>query len=116
MHCTVLIWSNRPAFIRAMRSLADREGLEVQGIARTPEAALRCVQMHQPNAVLVDRETEGQHPDTIVRLMVEGVRTKVIAMDLVDEAAIVLQGWRTRASTIRELMRVIEGSLASQAA
>jgi DNA-binding NarL/FixJ family response regulator len=115
MHRTVLIWSNRPAFIRAMRSLAYREGLEVLGIARTPEAALRYVQIHQPHAVLVDRETEEHHPDTIVRLMVEGARTKVIAMDLADDAAIVLQGWRTRASTIRELMQVIEGSLASQA-
>jgi DNA-binding NarL/FixJ family response regulator len=116
MQCGVLIWSNQPAFVKAMRSLAHREGLEIRGIARTAESALRCVRMHQPDAVLVDRETEERHPDTVVRLMMEGARTKVVAMDLVDEAAVVLQGWRAPASTIRDLMQLIEGSLVSQAA
>jgi DNA-binding NarL/FixJ family response regulator len=116
MRSTVLIWSNQPAFVKAMRSLAVREGLEVQGIARTAEAALRCVQEHQPAVVLTDRQTEEQHPAVVVRLMTGASSAKVIAMDLVDEAAIVLQSSRERVSTIRDLMRVIEGSLASQAA
>jgi DNA-binding NarL/FixJ family response regulator len=116
MHSRVLIWSNQPAFVKAMRSLSAREGLEVQGIARTAEAALRCVQAHQPDVVLMDRQTEERHPAVVVRLMTEGARTRVVAMDLVDEAAIVLQSSRETVSTIRDLMRVIEGSLASQAA
>jgi DNA-binding NarL/FixJ family response regulator len=116
MNSRILIWSNQPAFVKAMRSLANRGGLQVTGIARSAEAALRCVQTHRPDVVLVDRQTEERHPDIVVRLMVEGRQTKVIAMDLVDEAAVVLQAWHAPASTIRDLMRVIEGSLASQAA
>ncbi|MDR7483963.1 MAG: hypothetical protein QN187_01390 [Armatimonadota bacterium] len=116
MRCRVLIWSERSAFVKAMRSLAAREGLEVLAIARTPEAALACVRMHQPDAVLVDRETGERHPDGVVRLMTDGTPTKVVAMDLVGESAIVLEGRRAPAVTVRDLLQVIEGGLASQAA
>lgn len=116
MRCRVLIWSARPAFVKAMRSLAYREGLEVVGVARTPEAALACVRAHRPHAVLVDRETEERHPAAVVRLMVEGAPAKVVAVDLVDEAAIVLEGRWAPAATVRDLLAAIEGGLASQAA
>lgn len=116
MHSRILIWSDQPAFVKAMRSLADRGGLQVMGIARTAESALRCVQTYRPDVVLVDRQTEERQPDIVMRLMMEGRRTKVIAMDLVDEAAVVLQAWHAPVSTIRDLMHVIEGSLASQTA
>ncbi len=114
--CRVLIWSSRAGFVRAIRSLAFREGLEVLGIARTAEAALRCVETHQPDAVLVDRETEEQHPGVIVRLMGAGAHTKVVAMDLVDEAVLVLEARRVSTSTVRDLVQAIEGGLAGQAA
>jgi DNA-binding NarL/FixJ family response regulator len=116
MQSRVLIWSDQPAFVKAMRSLADREGLQIQGIARTAESARRCVQTHQPDVVLVDRQTEERHPDTVVRLMLDSACTKVVAMDLVDEAAIVLRSSREPVATIRDLMQIIEGRLASQAA
>ena len=116
MQSRVLIWSDQSAFVKAMRSLADREGLQIQGIARTAESALRCVRLHQPNAVLVDRQTEERHPATIVRLMLDSACTTVVALDLVDEAAIVLRSSREPAATIRDLMQIIDRSLASQAA
>lgn len=116
MRCRVLIWSARPAFVRAMRSLAHREGLEVLGIARTPEAALACTQAYRPHVVLVDRETEERHPGTVVRLMVEGAPAKVVAVDPVDDAAIVLEGRRAPAATVRDLLAAIEGGMATQAA
>lgn len=114
--CGVLIWSSRPAFVRAMRSLAYREGLEVLGIARTAAAALRCVEAHRPDVVLVDRETEEQHPDTVVKLMDAEAHTKVVAMDLVDEAVLVLEARRVSTATVRDLVEVIEGRLTPQAA
>jgi DNA-binding NarL/FixJ family response regulator len=114
--CRVLIWSSSPAFVRAMRSLAYREGFEVFGIARTASAALRSVEMHQPDAVLVDRETEEQHPDVVVKLIEVGDRTKVVAMDLVDEAVLVLEARRVSTATVRDLVEVIEGRLTPQAA
>lgn len=116
MQSRVLIWSSQPAFVKAMRSVADREGLQVQGIARTAESALRCVQTQQPDVVLIDRETEERHPDIVVRLMRDSACTKVVVLDLVDEAAIVLHSSREPVATIRDLMQVIEGRLASQAA
>ncbi|MDR7418729.1 MAG: hypothetical protein QN178_07435 [Armatimonadota bacterium] len=116
MRSRVLIWSDQPAFVKAMRSLADREGLKVQGIARTAESALRCVRVHQPEVVLVDRATEERHPDTVVRLMLDSTCTRVVAMDLVDEAAIVLHSSRQPVATIRDMMQIIEGRLTSQAA
>jgi DNA-binding NarL/FixJ family response regulator len=116
MRSRVLIWSDQPAFVKAMRSLSDREGLQVVGIARTADAALRCVQAHGPDVVLVDRQTGDRHPGTVVRLMQVGGATKVVAMDLVDEAATVFQGWCAPASTIRDLINVIEGHLGAQAA
>jgi DNA-binding NarL/FixJ family response regulator len=116
MPCRVLIWSSQPSFVKAMRSLADREGLQALGVARTADAAVRCVQACQPDVVLVDRQTGERYPEVVVRLMVAGARTRVVAMDLVDEAALVLQGWRAPAATIRDLMQVIEGGLESRAA
>jgi DNA-binding NarL/FixJ family response regulator len=116
MRCTVLIWSARLAFVQAMRSLAYREGLEVIGVARSADAAIRCVHLHRPAAVLIDKETEEQHPDAVVRLIVEGAPAKVVAVDLVDEAAIVLEGRRAPAATVRDLVHVIEGGPAHQAA
>ncbi|MDR7522257.1 MAG: hypothetical protein QN168_07335 [Armatimonadota bacterium] len=116
MRCRVLIWSARSVFVKAMRSLAAREGLEVLAVARTPEAALACARMHRPDAVLVDRETEERHPDGVVHLMTEGAPTKVVAVDLLGESAIVLEGRWAPAVTVRDLLQVIEGGLASQAA
>ena len=116
MRCRLLIWSNRPAFVRAIRSLAHREGLDVVGIARSADVAFRCVDIHRPDVVLVDRETEERHPDAVVRLMGAGAHLKVVAMDLADEAVLVLEGRRAPASTVRELVSVIEGGLAHQAA
>jgi AmiR/NasT family two-component response regulator len=115
MRCRVLIWSTKPAFVRAMRSLAYREGLEIVAIAGSAEAAV-AARAHRPDVVLVDRATEEAHPDTVVRLAAEGPGTKVVAVDLVDEAAVVLEGRRATAATIRELVQVIRGGLASQAA
>jgi AmiR/NasT family two-component response regulator len=116
MRCGVLIWSSRPAFVRAMRSLAYREGLEVLGIARTTDAALRCVEAHRPDAVLVDRETEEQHPHVVVQLMGAGAHTKVVAIDLVDEAVLVLEARRVSTATVRDLVEVIQGHPTPQAA
>ncbi len=113
--CRVLIWSSQPAFVRAMRSLAYREGLEVLGIARTADAALRCVDSHRPDAVLVDRETEERHPDVVVQVMGASAHAKVVAMDLVDEAVLVLEARRVSTSTVRDLVQAIEGGLAGQA-
>jgi len=116
MRSRLLIWSNRPAFVRAMRSLAHREGLDVVAIARSVDAALSGVDIYRPDVVLVDRETEEQYPDAVVRLMGAGAHLKVVAMDLADEAVLVLEGRRAAASTVRELVSVIESGLAQQAA
>jgi predicted nucleic acid-binding protein len=59
--------------------------------------------------VLVDRETKEQHPDAVVRLMDTGPHTKVVAMDLVDEAVLVLESRRVRTATVKDLVEVIEG-------
>jgi DNA-binding NarL/FixJ family response regulator len=109
MTCRVLIWSSIPSFVRAMRSLAYRQGIEVLGIARTAESALQYVAACHPDAVLVDRETKEQHPDAVVRLMDTGPHTKVVAMDLVDEAVLVLESRRVRTATVKDLVEVIEG-------
>jgi len=116
MRCRLLIWSNRSAFVRAMRSLAHREDLDVVAIARSADAVYRCVDAHHPDVILVDRETEEQHPDAVVRLMGGGAHLKVVVMDLADEAVLVLEGRRAPATTVRELVSVIEGSLTHQAA
>ncbi len=52
----------------------------------------------------------------IVRLMGAGAHTKVVAMDLVDEAVLVLEARRVSTSTVRDLVQAIEGGLAGQAA
>ena len=76
MRCRLLIWSNQPAFVRAMRSLAHREDLDIVAIARSADAVHRCVDAHHPDVILVDRETEEQHPDAVVRLMGGGAHSK----------------------------------------
>lgn len=114
--CRILIWSTRPAFVRAMRSLAHREGLEVTGVTRTGEAAIALVEAQDPDAVLVDRETEERHPAIVLRLVGAGARTKVVAMDLGDEAVRVLEGRQAPAGTVRDLVRAIQGDLAQQVA
>jgi len=92
------------------------ELLEVLGIARTADAALRCVEAHRPDAVLVDRETEEQHPHVVVQLMGAGAHTKVVALDLVDEAVLVLEARRVSTATVRDLVEVIQGHPTPQAA
>jgi DNA-binding NarL/FixJ family response regulator len=116
MRCRLLIWSNQPAFVRAMRSLAHREDMDVVAIAGSADAVHRNVNAHHPDVILVDRRTEEQHPDDVVRLIGGGAHLKVVAMDLADEAVLVLEGRRAPATTVRELVSVIEGSLSYQAA
>lgn len=116
MSSRILIWSQRPAFVRGMQSLAHREGLQVLGIARTASEAIVSMRSQRPDAVLVDRETYERHPETVVELMAEGEFAKVVSMDLADDAVLVLEGRRARAATVRDLVRTIEGGLAHQVA
>lgn len=116
MRCRVLIWSKRAQFVKAMRSLAVRQELDVIGIARTPDAAVECAQIHRPDVILVDRDTEVECPAAVVRLAEAAGGARIVAMDLGDEMVFVLEGWRGLAPSVRDLIRVITGDPVHQVA
>jgi DNA-binding NarL/FixJ family response regulator len=65
-------------FLEAARSLLEREGLAVVGVAATRSEAVRCVDELRPEVVLVDIDLGGDSGFEVARRITDVVPTTVI--------------------------------------
>lgn len=92
MALRAVIVDDSTEFLRAARSLLEREGITVVGSATTGAEALSCAEMHDPDVVLVDvglgDESGFEVAEQLIRAT--GRRTRVILIsahpeqDLID--------------------------------
>lgn len=66
-----LIVDDSPAFLRAARSLLEREGVTVVGVAFTVAEALRQVEELRPDVTLVDIDLGGESGFDLARQLTE---------------------------------------------
>jgi DNA-binding NarL/FixJ family response regulator len=117
MAVTALIVDDNAEFLGAARSLLEREGISVVGVASTSAAALRLVEEHDPDVVLVDIDLGDESGfDLAERLSpATGKRSLVILIsadaeadleDLIDASAAIgfLSKSRLSANAIAELV------------
>jgi CheY-like chemotaxis protein len=117
MAVTALIVDDNAEFLGAARSLLEREGISVVDVASTSAAALRLVEEHDPDVVLVDIDLGDESGfDLAERLSpAPGRRSLVILIsadaeadleDLIDASAAIgfLSKSRLSANAIAELV------------
>jgi DNA-binding NarL/FixJ family response regulator len=73
-----LIVDDNLGFLEAARSLLEREGLAVVGVAATASDALRRVGELRPQVVLVDVDLGGDSGFDVARRITKAARTSVI--------------------------------------
>jgi CheY-like chemotaxis protein len=117
MAVTALIVDDNAEFLGAARSLLEREGISVVGVASTSAAALRLVEEHDPDVVLVDIDLGDESGFDLAEHLspAPGRRSLVILIsadveadleDLIDASAAIgfLSKSRLSANAIAELV------------
>ena len=69
MGLSCLIVDDNRRFLRAARTLLEREGLTIAGVARTSAEALRQAETHRPDVVLVDVALGDESGFELARLL-----------------------------------------------
>jgi CheY-like chemotaxis protein len=123
MAVTALIVDDNAEFLGAARSLLEREGISVVGVASTSAAALRLVEEHDPDVVLVDIDLGDESGFDLTKRLspAPGRRSLVILIsadaeadlqDLIDASAAIrfLSKSRLSANAIAELVDRADGS------
>src|ERR1700751_4472019 len=123
MGVIALIVDDNAEFLGAARSLLEREGISVVGVASTSAAALRLVEEHDPDVVLVDIDLGDERGFDLAKRLspAPGRRSLVILIsadaeadlqDLIDASAAIgfLSKSRLSANAIAELVDRADGS------
>ncbi|HTW99192.1 MAG TPA: response regulator transcription factor [Acidimicrobiales bacterium] len=71
MNVRILVVDDNARFLESARTLLEREGMTVVGVASDAESALRDVQLLRPDVALVDVDLGGQSGLELARQIVE---------------------------------------------
>ena len=87
MSVRAVIVDDSAEFVRAARSLLEREGITVVDSATTGAGALRCAQEHDPDVVLLDVGLAEESGFDVAELLsrATGRRTRVILISALPE-------------------------------
>ncbi len=108
----VFIFSSHPLFGRCIETLLRKEGgLDIVGHERDLNQAIEQIRVLQPDVVIVDSdEPEASRGMIMMRVMKEGLRTRVVAIGLSDNKILICHGEQR---TVEELNDFI-GTITSQ--
>jgi cyclic pyranopterin phosphate synthase len=108
----VFIFSTHPLFGRCIETLLRKEsGLDIVGHERDLDQAIERIRVLQPDVVIVDSdEPEASRGMIMMRVMKEGLRTRVVAIGLSDNKIWICHGEQR---TVEELNDFI-GTITSQ--
>jgi CheY-like chemotaxis protein len=87
MSLRAVIVDDSTEFLQAARSLLEREGITVVGIANTGAEALRCAETHDPDVVLVDIGLGDESGFDVAERLIRarGPRTPVVLISALPE-------------------------------
>jgi DNA-binding NarL/FixJ family response regulator len=104
----VLFLRNRSAFSAGLESLLQQE-VDFQVVSEMdPLKVVECVREMKPSVVIVDSSLSMSRPMlTVMRILNEGLNTRVIVTSLVDNTICVYQGQRRPVNDVKDLLDAI---------
>ncbi len=107
----VFIFSSHPLFVRCIETLLRKEGgLDVVGHEKELCRAIEQIGALQPDVVIVDSdEPEASRGTIMLRVMKEGLRTRVVALGLADNNILICQGEQRTVEELDDFIRTITG-------
>jgi DNA-binding NarL/FixJ family response regulator len=108
----VLILSNHPLFGQGVESLLRREtGLEIVGREADVDKAMERIKELRPDVVVLDSgDPACDLTPAVMRILREGVGTKVIGLNLQDNTICIYRGEQRVVKEVRDLVEAIEPS------
>ena len=106
----VFILSSHPLFSQGVESLLRRESnLEVMGCETDVDKALEYIKELQPDVVILDSGDPTCYPTlAVMRILREGVETKVIGLNLQNNAMCICRGEHRVVREVKDLVEAIE--------
>jgi DNA-binding NarL/FixJ family response regulator len=106
----VLMLSSHPLFGQGVESLLRREaGLEVVGLETDVDRAVERIKELRPHVVIVDsNDPEIDLMPGVMRILREGLGTKVIGLNLQDNTICTYRGEQRIAQGVKDLVEAIE--------
>ncbi len=110
----VFIFSSHPLFGRCIENLLRKEsGLELVGHEKDLSLAIEQIRTQQPDVVIIDSdEPEASRGMIMMRVMKEGLRTRVVTLGLDDNKILICQGEQR---TVEELGDFVKSITSNQA-
>jgi AmiR/NasT family two-component response regulator len=108
----VLILSSHPLFGQGVESLLRHEpGLEIVGWQADVDDAIERIKELQPDVVIMDSGDPVCSPTpAVMRILREGVGTKVIGLNLQDNTVCIYRGEQRVVREVKDLVEAIEPS------
>ncbi len=108
----VLILSNHPLFGQGVESLLRREtGLEIVGRDADVDKAMERIKELQPDVVILDSgDPSCTLTPAVMRILREGVETKVIGLNLQDNTICIYRGEQRVVKEVKDLLEAMEHS------
>jgi DNA-binding NarL/FixJ family response regulator len=108
----IFMLSTHPLFSQGVESLLRQEtGLEVVGRETDVDKAVERIRELQPDVVIVDSADPTCDPTlAVMRILREGVGTKVIGLNLQDNTVCIYRGEQRVVKEVKDLVEAIEHS------
>jgi chemotaxis response regulator CheB len=108
----VLILSSHPLFGQGVESLLRQQaGMEIVGREADVDSAIERIKELQPEVVILDSGAPACDPTpAVMRILREGVGTKVIGLNLQDNTMCIYRGEQRVVKEVADLMEAIESS------
>ena len=108
----VFILSSHPLFSQGVENLLRREaGLDIVGREADADKALERIKEIRPDVVILDcAEPECDPTLAVMRILREGLETKVIGLNLQDNTICIYRGEQRVVKDVKDLVEAIEQS------
>ena len=108
----ILMLSTHPLFSQGVESLLRREtGLEIVGRETDVDKAIGRIKELQPDVVILDSgDPACDLTPAVMRILREGVGTKVIGLNLQDNTICIYRGEQRVVKEVKDLVEAIESS------
>jgi len=108
----VFILSSHPLFGQGVESLLRREtGVDIAGRETDVDTAIERIKELRPDVVILDSADPACDPTpAVMRILKEGLGTKVIGLNLQDNTLCIYRGEQRVVKSIEDLVQAIEQS------
>ena len=108
----IFMLSTHPLFSQGVESLLRREtGLEIVGRETDVDKAIGRIKELRPDVVILDSADPACGPTpAVIRILREGVGTKVIGLNLQDDKMFIYRGEQRVVKEVKDLVEAIESS------